>query len=103
MSHTARSHALAKQAQAPRQSPEATVSAGKSADVTAVAAGSYALVAQATGASRVTVTRSDGAVVFTGSPAQLRHLNLGLLKAGETYSLQVQKGAPVHATLVVAT
>ncbi len=104
MSQTARSHALARQAEVPRLSPEATVSAGNSADVTAIAAGSYALVAQATGASRVTVIRSsDGAIVFTGSPGQLRHLNLGLLKAGETYSLQVQRGAPVHATLVTAT
>jgi hypothetical protein len=105
MSHTARGHALAKQAQieAPRVGPDATVSAGGTASVTAAAAGSYALVAQGTSASRVTVVRSsDGATVFTGSLGQLRHLNLGLLQAGETYSLKVQRGAPVHATLVAA-
>jgi hypothetical protein len=105
MSHTARSHALAKpaQVQAPRIGPDATILTGGAASVTVAAAGSYALVAEGTSASRVTVVRSsDGATVFTGSLGQLRHLNLGLLRAGETYSLKVERGAPVHATLVAA-
>ena len=81
--------------------PQALVSAGASGTVAAGAAGSYALVAQGSATARVTVVRaSDGATVFTGSLSQLRRLALGRLAAGETYTVRVERGTHVRATLV---
>jgi hypothetical protein len=84
-----------------RVGPQALVSAGASGAVAARAAGSYALVAHGSPTARVTVVRaSDGATVFTGSLVQLRRLALGRLAAGETYTVRVERGSRVRATLV---
>jgi hypothetical protein len=83
--------------------PQALVSAGASGTVSAGAAGSYALVAQGSATARVTVVRaSDGATVFTGSLAQLRRLALGRLAAAERYTVRVERGSQVRATLVAS-
>jgi hypothetical protein len=87
--------------EAPHVGPQALVSAGASGTVAAGSAGSYALVAEGSGSARVTVVRaSDGATVFTGSLSQLRRLALGRLAAGDTYSVRVERGSRVRATLV---
>ncbi|SRR6266508_5130184 len=83
--------------------PQALVAAGASGTVAAGAAGSYALVARGSATARVTVVRaSDGATVFTGSLSQLRRLALGRLAAGDTYTVRVERGSQVRATLVAS-
>ncbi len=104
LSANARSHVQSKQTeQVVRVGPQALVSSGSVGRVAVSAPGSYALVTRGSSGSRVTLVRAaDGATIFSGSLSQLKRLDLGRLAAGEAYTLRVERGSPVQATLVAS-